>query len=83
MSSYPAYENVSHCKLDNNYQTVIVTLDIKYIVLIAHIISCWKIDFYVGKVFPFRFFGNVIPTFKSNLGIFLPFRFVKLFQSSM
>ncbi len=69
MCSYKTNKNMSYSKLYNNHKTILITLNIKNIMLIAHVICCRKIFFDVRQISPYCAFCNVIPLFKRIPGI--------------
>lgn len=69
MCSYESDVHKLRCKLNDNYQSVIVSFDIEYIMLISYIIHTIECLFYVCEAFPFAMFDNRDPFLDSNLGI--------------
>lgn len=63
--------NPFYCKLDYDYKSVVITFDIKHIVLIADIISAVKTFLYICKVFPVSFFYGFNPFLQCRLCIWM------------
>ena len=61
MGAYKANIDKLRSKLNNNYQPIIVALDIEYIVLIAYIVNRVESIFYVSKCLPLAAFHFPYP----------------------
>ena len=61
MGTHKADEDVADGKFHNHYKAIFVSFDIEDIVLIPHIIGCWKVSLDVRQVLPFCLFRNYQP----------------------
>lgn len=61
MGSDEADENITHRKLYNNYQTIIVSSDIEYIMLVTHRINRTEIHFHFCEAVPLCILSYLIP----------------------
>ena len=44
MSTYPTNENIAYCKLYNYYQPIVITSNIKNVMLATYIVYRWEIN---------------------------------------
>lgn len=77
MSAYLTDKNIPHYKLYHDNQTIIISLYIEYIMLIAYIICSWEIGFYIRQALPSRPLCNIIPPLERNTRIFPPTCLIK------
>lgn len=69
MRSHKPYINALYCKLNNNNQPILVSMNIKHISLIAYHISIPVILANVAKIMPVPLFCHIIPSFKRHFSI--------------
>jgi hypothetical protein len=53
MGAHKPDVNISHYKLDDDNQPVLVALNIENIVLVTHVVRGGKVDFYIRQISPF------------------------------
>ena len=83
MCTYKADEDMSNCKFNHYYQSILVPFDVKHIVLIAHIVCSREVYLYVRQISPFSSLCNIIPSLKGRLSISMSFRTIELHQFPM
>ncbi len=69
MSADEADENTFYGKFYDDYQSIMISLYIKDIMLIANIIGGGKIFSYLRKIFPLSLLGYVVPTLQCSNAI--------------
>lgn len=77
MSSHETDEHISHNKLYNYHQSVLVSSDIEYIVLVPHGIDTSEIGLHLCKIWPLCSLSGFIPPFQRDFCIFSARRLVK------
>lgn len=83
MSADETDEYSTYREFYHYYKAVIITFDIKYIVLVANIVSSGKILTNLRKIMPLSLLGDVIPPFQSYSRISVSGRFIEFLDLSM
>ena len=67
MRTHKSDENMSDCEFHDHHKSIFVAPDVKDIVLIPNVVSCWEVCLYIRQVFPFVFYKTK-PTLTMNSG---------------
>ncbi len=78
MCSHKSDEYMPDCELHYHYQTILVSPDVKDIMLVTNIVCRREVRLYLRQILPLCLLSDVIPSFKCSQSVFMSFRTVEL-----